>query len=122
MVVGLKKQVLKWDSRNTPGTLRTCPQQLFLKTISSWFYSSEFKNTHAKLPSIQELESQFKKTSGTGNAPALKCHTSMTLLASSQNSQKRIERWSWGQPPKFTSVHIIVDMVSHSDPSCNEFW
>lgn len=45
MVVELKKQVLKWASRNTPGTLRNCPQQLFLKTISSWFYSSEFKNT-----------------------------------------------------------------------------
>ena len=53
---------------------------------------------------IQGLESQFKKTSGTGNAPAPKCHTSMTLLASSQNSQKRIERWSRGQRPKSTSV------------------
>lgn len=59
---------------------------------------------------IQGLESQFKKTSGTGNAPAPKCHTSMTLLASSQNSQKTIERWYWGQPPE---SHISASNCRH---------
>ena len=48
----------------------------------------------------RDQKARFKKTFDTGNAPAPICHTSMTLLASSQNSQKRIERWYWGQPPE----------------------
>ena len=103
-----------WNFKNLPSTIVSEDNFKLVLQLRVQEYTCK--------TAIQGLESQFKKTSGTGNAPALKCHTSMTLLASSQNSQKRIERWSWGQPPKSTSVHIIVDMVSHSDPSCNEFW
>ena len=40
---------------------------------------------------IQGLESQFKKTSGNGNAPAPKCHTSMTLLQQPKSSKENRE-------------------------------
>ena len=120
MVVGLKKQALKWASRNIPGTLRTCPQWLFLKTISSWFYSSEFKKTHQKLPS-RDWKANLRRLL----VMEMLLPPNVTLLwpcFSSQNRQKRIERWSWGQCPKCTSVNLIVDMFSHLDASCNEFW
>lgn len=67
-----------WFSRNSPRAIRTCPH--------GCLWSSEFKDTHAKLP-CGVWKTQLKKSFDPGNPPAPRPHISRPLL-SSQNREK----------------------------------